>query len=274
MTPTPDQVRALEKEVAQIKNVDFCSILLDGQREVKSIDVVSDVHRAPQRIVRDVEIILRKHGLDVDHRKIGVVQMEEPQRLRPETPQPTTSPSSAPVPPRSLDDARQETASPIPAILELVPESERVRLSAVHSTTRDGSFAVEVELTFGPYEGMPGRAEGPAGEPASAVALVARATLDAVRNLLQPGYEALLREARVQEAGGLPIVLVVAEFGKGRDVQSVVGACPQRGTLYETAVYATLDAINRPLGQAHFRELAYLEGRSEEGSGGAAAVSA
>ena len=122
---------------------------------------------------------------------------------------------------------------------------------------------MEVELTLGPYEGVPGRAEGPAGDVSSCVSMVSAATLQAVCNLLQPGYEARLKEARLLEIGSTSLVLTVVEFGKGREIQAVIGTAPQRGSLYDTAAYATLDAINRPLGRAHFRELAYLEDRSD-----------
>lgn len=250
-----EAVRKLEVELGRIKNVSFCSILLDSGRNVQSVDVVSDTFRAPQRIVRDVEIILRKHGVQIDHRKIGVVQMEQPERLAERVA--STVPGAREI---------QEQAAK-PAVLQLVPEAERIRLTAVHSTTRGGSFSVEVELTLGPYEGIPGRAEGPAGDVSSCVSLVAAATLQAVCNLLQPGYEARLKEARLLETGGITLVLTVVEFGKGREIQTVIGTCPQRGSLYDTAGYAVLDAINRPLGRANFRELAYLEDRSDEERG-------
>ena len=163
---------------------------------------------------------------------------------------------------------------PVQAVLELVPESERVRLVAVHSTTRGGSLSVEVELSLGLYEGLPGLAEGPAEDPGSAVALVAAATLEAVRNLLQPRYEALVRESRLLDAGGVPLVLVVVDFGAGRQVQRLVGASLHRGSLYDTAVYATLDAVNRPLGRARLRKLAAFGDHNDVASGEAEAESA
>ena len=48
-------------------------------------------------------------------------------------------------------------------------------------------------------------------------------------------------------------------FGEGRRLQRLVGACLQLGSLYDTAVYATLDAINRPLGRARFRQVAAFD---------------
>jgi len=78
-----DLVRELEQDIALLPNVSFCSIHLDPRGEVETIDVVSDTGRNPQRIVRDVEILLRRHGLDIDHRKIGVAQLSRPGSLEP-----------------------------------------------------------------------------------------------------------------------------------------------------------------------------------------------
>jgi len=253
MRLTTDRIQKLEAELNRIHNVSFCAINLDPAGAIGSVDIVSDLQRAPQRVVRDVEIILRRHGQDIDHRKIGVVQMDHPENLqRAADPAPTNGQSGA------------EPA--IPAILSIVPDSERVRLAAVHSTTRDGSFGVEVELTLGSYEGVPGRAEGPGQDPASCVGLVAAATLEAVRNLLQSGYEGLVKEARILEVGGQGLILVVVDFGTGRETRRLAGSCIQRGSLYDAAVYATLDAINRPLGQARFRQMATLD-VDDEGDG-------
>ncbi len=256
MRLSADRKRALEVELALIKNVGFSSILLGDNGEIASVDVISDTERNAKHVARDVEIILRKHDLGVDRKKIGVVQMDQPDRVR------------AGEAPRVVEPGVEPGVEP--AILTVVPGGERVQLNAVHSTMRDGSLAVEVELTLGPYDGIPGRADGPGTDETSSVALVARATLEAVRNLLQPGYEALLKEARILEAVGRPLVVVVVDFGAGRKIETMVGACIQRGSLYDTAVYATLDAINRPLGQASYRTLAYLEEDLDAADSGAA----
>jgi len=199
--------------------------------------------------------------------KPSVTQSEPPRRR----PAPMVEDRVGPEPQRRLDEDDDEA---VPAVLELVPESERVRLVAVHSTTRNGALSVEVELGLGLYEGLPGLAEGPADDPSSAVSLVAGATLQAVRNLLQPHYEALVRETRLLDAGGVPLVVVVVDFGAGRQVQRLVGASLQRGSLYDTAVYATLDAINRPLGRARFRKLAAFEDQTDDMTDEADAASA
>jgi hypothetical protein len=106
------------------------------------------------------------------------------------------------------------------------------------------------------------------------VGVVAQAALEAVRNLLQPGYEARLREIRVLDMGAEPMVVLAVDFGRGREMHRLAGACLQRGSLYETTVYATLDALNRPLGRAGFRRLALLEGGGSAGEGELDAASA
>lgn len=257
----------LEEELARIRNVGFVQLVQDDKGQLVNIDVVSDTQRSPQRIVRDIEIVLRRHGHDVDRRIIGVVQMESAEELRertrPSAPAPAASPP-APTPAPPVPATAPRAAEPVPAILELVPELDRVRLVAVHSSRRGAGVQVEVELSVAGQEGSPGNAEGPGGGDVAEASLVAEATLAAVRNLLHPGYEARLRETRVVEMGDETLVACVVEFGRGRQVQSLAGACLQRGSLYDAAVYAVLDALNRPLGRARFRAASSGEGRRDE----------
>jgi hypothetical protein len=278
----PELIQSLENELCRIAGVSYAKIHVDDRQLLNNVDLVADRRRSAKNIVRDAEIVFRRHEAPIDHKKIGVAQLSDPGAAVSRAPGDASSveeknemKASQPQPSAAAPTIRP-AAEPegLPAILELVDESERIRLVAVHSTTRDGSLSVEVELSYGLYEGIPGRAEGPHDDPASAVSLVSAATLAAVRNLLQPGYEALVREARLLEAGGGPLVMVVVDFGSGRQVQRHVGACLQRGSLYDTAVYATLDAINRPLGRARFRQLAALGPESEGDAGGMRAASA
>lgn len=253
-----DRIRDLELRLARIANVEAASVRLGDSGEIEAVDIVADRTRAPQKIVRDAEILFRQEGIEIDHRKIGVAALDAPAALFDSRQSPGIPDRSSPQPdgpPGNLPEL---------AVLSLERDVERIRLAAVHSTTRNGAFTVEVELAYGAYEGVPGRASGPAQEPIGCAALVAHATLDSVRNLLQPGYEAQLRELKIVDLTGSPAVVACVDFGEGRRLQRLVGACLQLGSLYDTAVYATLDAINRPLGRARFRQLAAFdaEGRA------------
>ena len=64
------------------------------------------------------------------------------------------------------------------------------------------------------------------------------------------------------DMGSTPFVAVIVDFGEGRRTERLAGACLQRGSIHETAVFATLDALNRALGRARFRQLGVFE--SEE----------
>jgi len=248
-----DRLRELELRLARIANVEAASIRTGSSGEIEAVDIVADRGRPPQKIVRDAEILFRQDGIDLDHRKIGVAALDSPAALFDARQAPGVADPSPPDP--------RVTALPRPelAVLSIERDEERIRLAAVHSTTRDGAFTVEVELAYGAFEGVPGRASGPAQEPVGCATLVARATLEAVRNLLQTGYEAQLRELQIVELTGSPAVVACVDFGEGRRLQRLVGACLQSGSLYDSAVYATLDAINRPLGRARFRQVAAFD---------------
>lgn len=230
-----DRVRTLEGELCRIRNVNHASVHLDPSGEIEQIDLISDTKRPPRPIVRDAEAILRRHELRLDHRKIGVVQLETPPSAsaRPSAPEPELKG------PRSVE----------------VRRSERIRLLAVHSTEADGSFVAEVELSLGVFEGSPGRAEGPARDPEGYVNVVARAAVEAVHNLLKPGVEIQFRAAQVSDLAGVRTITVLLVFGRGRDARRLAGVCVDCGSLYETTVYACLDALNRSLGRVEFRDL-------------------
>ncbi len=257
MALKPDQLAQLELRLARIANVEVASIRIGSSGEIEAVDIVADRGRPPQKIVRDAEILFRQDGIDIDHRKIGVAALDSPAALF-DNRQPPGADQDPPGQPVVPSDDRAELA-----VLSLEQDEERVRLAAVHSTTRGGAFTVEVELALGAYEGVPGRASGPAQEPVGCATLVARATLESVRNLLQPGYEAQLRELKILDLTGTPAVVACVDFGEGRHLQRLVGACLQHGSLYDSAVYATLDAINRPLGRARFRELAAFSAQTK-----------
>jgi len=227
------QVHQLEDELRRIRNVSHASIHLDLRGEIEQVDLIGDTDRPPRPIVRDAEAVLRRHGVSVDHRKIGVVQLETPPSAGLRAPA-----GPLPVPPR-------------PAL----PISPRIRLIAVHSSVSEGGFLAEVELSVGAFEGAPGRAEGPAREAEDYVDVVARATVDAVRNLLKPGVELQYRASQVANLAGIRTVTVLLDFGRGREARRLAGICVEDGSLYETTVYACLDALNRSLGRVQFRDL-------------------
>jgi hypothetical protein len=248
-----EQLRELELRLARIANVEAASIRVSSSGDIEAVDIVADRERSPQKIVRDAEILFRQEGVDIDHRKIGVAALDSPAAILDARHAPGVTEDSSP------HLVTSDAAPPELAVLSLEPDAERVRLAALHSTTRDGAFTVEVELAHGSFEGIPGRASGPAQDPVGCATLVARATLESVRNLLQAGYEAQLRELQIVDLTGSPAVVACVDFGEGRRLRRLVGACLQLGSLYDTAVYATLDAINRPLGRARFRELAAFD---------------
>lgn len=253
-----DKAQKLEAELQRIATVGFAQINLGPDGEIASVDLIAESGRSAKSIVRDVEILFRRHEVELDHRKVGVAQLQTPAEQLRQAARPLPIPRLEPAAPVPSFSHEAE-----PAVLEIVDEPERLRLIAIHSTTRQGNLAAEVELARGAFEGLPGRFEGPSQDAVSAVTVVASATLAAVRNLLQPGYEALVREVRILQVGGADLVCVVVDFGRGREVQRLVGACLVHGSLYDTAVYATLDAVNRPLGRARFAQLAVIEGQGD-----------
>ena len=77
-----DWVQDAERWICRIDGVRQCKIDLDRNGEVAAIHVVADKSREPRHIVRDVESLLKARlDLNVYYKKIGVVQVLEPEAM-------------------------------------------------------------------------------------------------------------------------------------------------------------------------------------------------
>ncbi|HEX5131214.1 MAG TPA: hypothetical protein VFX92_01875 [Candidatus Krumholzibacteria bacterium] len=233
MTPhrlTSDDVRRAEALVARVAGVTSCRIRLNGAGEVSEVHVVAAPGRPARAIAREVEDCLRTGmGLDVDHRKIGVVMLEA-------------------APPE------EEPAAPAAAPVEEFPIIEhpsRFAFSQVNvGSSRDGVRA-EVELT---RDGLVvfGSAESD-NVAMGAPAVVAGATLRAVSEFLdEPTRLCLGGVLKVPLGSGEAIVVRVDVVGP-RHSKSLAGCALLSGDEHRTVVFATLDAVNRLTGKLEFK---------------------
>ncbi len=69
--------REVEQYLKQIKAVESCRIIVDEEQDIEEIHIVSSMRRSPKQISRDVQsILISKFGLDIDHKKISIAQID------------------------------------------------------------------------------------------------------------------------------------------------------------------------------------------------------
>ncbi|EEG77843.1 hypothetical protein [Dethiobacter alkaliphilus] len=84
MADAPKEIRLAECEnlIKQIRDVISVNIVLGDNKEIEEIHILAEDTRNAKQLVRDVETLLRvEYGLDLDHKKISVVQLKNEQKL-------------------------------------------------------------------------------------------------------------------------------------------------------------------------------------------------
>ncbi|MCR3923110.1 MAG: hypothetical protein NUK65_11460 [Firmicutes bacterium] len=80
--PKETKISDYENTIKQIRDVLSVSIVLGEQKEIEEIHILAEDNRNAKQVVRDIETLLRvEFGIDVDHKKISVVQLHKDQKL-------------------------------------------------------------------------------------------------------------------------------------------------------------------------------------------------
>jgi hypothetical protein len=237
-----------ENWICQINGVRQCKIDLDRDGEVTGIHVVAGMEREPRHLVRDVEGMLKARlGISVFYKKIGVVQVVDNDNTTD-----TLSKESDQVlnDLNGVEDLRIDHEPTAAVVLEEIL-APRIQCNGVGVLASDQTIRAEVELQAGLVEAR-GIEEGP-NHADSDLVLVGRATVDALRQLLDEPILLNLSEVRIEEAAGQRILLVAVEIVEGRRSERLFGTCPTLHNRQQAVVYAILDALNRRLSLMTFK---------------------
>jgi hypothetical protein len=218
-------VERAETLVHRIQGVSSCRIRLDGAGQIAEIHVVARPGKSPKFIARDVESALKGGmNLDVDYKKIGVVMLD--------------TESAAPEEPTVEEFPIIEHASRF-AFTRVNVASSRDGVRAEVELARDGAVA------FGGCE-----SDNPA---AGALAVIADATLRAVSEFLDEPTRLCLGGVLKVSLGGREAVVVSVDVVGARHTKTLAGCALIAGDEHRTAVFATLDAVNRLAGKLEFK---------------------
>ena len=145
----------------------------------------------------------------------------------------------------TVADSPDEDLAATSAVLLAEDLTPRLQCSGVGMMASDQLVRAEVELQAGTVEAR-GSEEAP-NHAESDMNVIARATVDAVRQLLDDPVLLNLSEVKMSTIGGQSVVMVAVELVEGRKSERLVGTCPTSHNRQQAVVYAVLDALNRRL---------------------------
>ncbi|MFZ5850213.1 MAG: hypothetical protein ACOYY2_02315 [Actinomycetota bacterium] len=203
----------LEASLRLIPGVRAASVVTGPDAVPTEVHVLTGPGKPPKQVVRDVQsLALARYEIDIDHRIVSVVQLDDDE-------------APTPAPGRSTPTAR-------PAI------------SSIAVRTAGPEVEVTVTVTAGRHD-FEGRARGPSGA-SHRPRIVGSAALNAVGELL--GLTAELESTQVHPVGTREVALTVVTLVDGRGGEQVVtGSALVRGDEAEATARSVLAALNRRL---------------------------
>ena len=211
----------LEDALCALPGVQAVSIVTTGESVPTEVHVLAAPGKPAKQIVRDVQsLAMASFDQEIDHRIISVVQIGA-------APQVIDLDEVGAVP----ADARAASRRPVIAAVSMLTSSDQEATATV-------SLRVGSDL----HEGSASGSSSPSQRPR----LVARATLDAVRELL--GMRCEIESAQVTDAGALQVALVVLSLSVPRAGQQLLtGSAVVRADPADAVARSVLAALNRQL---------------------------
>ena len=193
--------------ICKLNGVLSAHVSFNGQEEVDEIHVLANRGRSPKQIVRDIESIL------VTRQGLRI-------------------------------DHKKISVAQIEGEPGVLKDGSRIQFVSVGVSVSGLESKVEVELVRDSVPSL-GVAEGPGSE-SNQLRLIVEATLKAVRNFLDSDHTFVFEGIRsVGEEKNIIIVTITALTP--RDERKLIGCAFSEGDRNKTAVFATLDALNRYL---------------------------
>ncbi|MCK4547617.1 MAG: hypothetical protein KAW17_09270 [Candidatus Eisenbacteria sp.] len=207
------RIQQAGRAIEEIEGVVSARVEAAQDGRVEEVHVVARGGRRAKEIVRDVETLLKaKFDLEIDHRKISVAR---------------------------LGDASQTPREPEVA--------SRVGFQSVSlHLSREGGEA-KVDLSSGSQRWV-GRASS-RGPESAWPRLVARATIDAVSQMLPPDSFLELADLTTVTVAERDAILVSLRYRKQRHSIDLMGCASMEDDVQRSVVYAVLHAMNRFLGR-------------------------
>ncbi len=196
---------SMEEIVNSLPDIISSKIVLDENKEILEVHVLSSNNRNPKQISRDIQSALAaKFGFSIDHKKISIAQV---------------------------------------AFGQNADNDFRLVIDSINYSTVGNIAEIRVVLRKGDavYEGV---ARG-ANSTMNTYRLIASATLDCIHNLLNIANTFVVEDIEKINLAKREVLTIAISFITTYQEELLVGSAIIRKNEKESIVKATLDAINR-----------------------------
>lgn len=224
MASNPDGFdrQIVEQTLCQITDVQAARVVTGIGSHIEELHILATSAKGPKQLARDIESALQaKFGINVDHRKISIAQINEEHALTPKQ-------------------------SPVSAVPESVPDPSRAKVSGITADTGGlaDTISVKLQLKDATYEG---KCDGKIGLEGRS-RLVAKATLDAIRLVVGSDWQFHLEDVEILSLGRSRVAVACFKIDMGRGDETFCGSAIMSTSEDQACVRAVLDAVNRRLG--------------------------
>ena len=215
----PMEIAEVERELCRIPDVKAARVVANEAGDPVEVHILATTGKGAKQLVRDVQsVAIASVGLDIDHRIISVVQLDD------------LNPSAS-------------TARPAPSV---AAGPDRVIVESVLVAKKDLRAVCTVTLNRGGEQAV-GVAEGTDATTAR-WRIVAEAALNALQVVEPLAASVAVEMAGVQRIGDRALGIVTLLLVIPPNEELLAGVAPVRGANEEEAVVrAVLDATNRRL---------------------------
>ena len=223
---------AIERELCRIPEVRAARIVADEHGAPVEVHILATPGKGAKQLVRDVQsVAIASSGVDIDHRIVSVVQLDDLEPVTPEASATAAPALAAPV----ISNGNGNGASHDRVVVESVLVSKQELRCAATVTLRRGE------------EQAVGTADGTFASTAR-WRIVAEAALNALRMLEPAAASVAIEMAGMQKIGDRKLGIVTLLLVVPPNEELLAGVAPVRGGDDEEAVArAVLDATNRRL---------------------------
>ncbi len=203
-----NKIKECENLAKQVKGVVSARVVGGNTGDISEIHVLADATRSPKQVVRDIEsALLAQLGMEVDHKKISVAQLQGEEEL-------------------------------------LLP-GYRPRLEEIELVIKGIESEARATVNFG-KESFTGVASGP-NMMKNRLLLIAVAVLVAVENFLGGTIRLMVEDVQKVPFAGKEIILAGVLLLTPAGEETLLGSALVVGDDRESAAKAVLDALNRRL---------------------------
>lgn len=217
----PWGLNQVEQLLSGLTGITSLKVVPDGHGGIAEVHVVSDSDIGAKQIVRNIEsALLAEFGLQIDHRKISVAEVDQP------------------------DIDHSEPGEPLGGLKPVEDATRRLLLDSLEIDRKAGHRVACRVVLQADEEAFEGEAQGPDFSQ-SRLEVAAEAVLEALNTATMEDIALRLEGVQKFHAFGRELVVTLVQGQERRRSVSLPGVCLVNDSPEEATVLACLQATNR-----------------------------